>query len=171
VKLTVAYRDKPAGGFSGTKHHFVAFHTELSNEERAIIQERGLYDHYVSVPSDTPPPTRSGDTLAFIMRLIGIILFPLGVLFMLVGTLKPGAGAASSANTGWTMIIIGVVLFTIGKIKDIRANKRVANPEQKLTFRRMLTTPDFIVYANSLQEAQSLEADVRESLSESPKLR
>ena len=68
MKLTVAYRDKPAGGFSGTKHHFVAFHTELSNEERAIIQERGLYDHYVSVPSDTPPPTRSGDTLAFIMR-------------------------------------------------------------------------------------------------------
>ena len=88
-------------------------------------------------------------------ELIGIILFPLGVLFMLVGTLKPqAAGAASEASTGWTMIIVGVILFTIGKIKDIRANKRVANPEQKLTFRRMLTTPDFIVYADSLQEAQ-----------------
>ena len=92
---------------------------------------------------------------------------------MLVGTLKPQeAGAASEASTGWTMIIVKeFVLFSIGKIKDIRANKRVANPEQKLTFRRMLTTPDFIVYANSLQEAQSFEADVREFLSESPKLR
>jgi hypothetical protein len=163
MKLTVAYRDKPAGGFSGAKHHFVAFHVDLSTEERAIIQERGLYDHFVSVPSDTPPPTRGGDFLAMIMRLIGIILVPIGVLLALVASLKPQE--AGAGGPGWTMIIVGVALFTIGKIKDVKANKRVANPEQKLTFRRMLTTPDFIVYANSILEAQGFEAEVRDSLS------
>ena len=162
MKLTVAYREKPAGGFSGTKHHFVAFHVEFSNEERAIIQERGLYDQFVSVPSDIPPPTRSGDFLAMIMRLIGIILVPLGALFALLAHLKPQE--ASAGGPGWTMLIAGVVLFTIGKIKDVRANKRETSPDQNLTYRRLLTTPDFTVYADSLLEAQGFEASVRETL-------
>jgi hypothetical protein len=166
MKLTVAYRDQPAAGFSGAKHHFVAFHTELSNAERAIIQERGLYDHFISVPSDTPPPTRGGDFLARSMRIIGIVITPIGILFALVAGLKPEqAGAANGGATGWFMIIAGVVIFTIGKIRDMRANKRESNPEQKLTFRRMLTNPDFVVYAPSLMEAKSSEAEVREALS------
>ena len=163
MKLTVAFREKPAGGFSGTKHHFVAFHVEFSNEERAIIQERGLYDHFISIPSDIPPPTRSGDFLAMIMRLIGIVLAPLGALIALVAHFKPQEADAS--GPGWTMLIAGVVLFTIGKIKDVRANKRETNPEQNLTLRRLLTTPDFVVFADSLQEAQGFEVDVREALS------
>ena len=88
MKLTVAFRDKPKGGFSGAKHHFVAFHVEFSKEERAIIQERGLYDHFVSVPSDTPPPTRGGDFLAMIMRIIGIIFVPVGLVISMVGSAK-----------------------------------------------------------------------------------
>jgi hypothetical protein len=166
MKLTVAYRDQSEGGFSGSKHHFVAFHVDLSTEERAIIQERGLYDHFITIPSDTPPPTRGGDFLARIMRIIGIVVTPIGILFALVASLKPQeTGAANGGATGWFMIIIGVVLFTIGKIRDMRANKRESNPEQKLTFRRMLTNPDFVVYAHSLQDAKSSEAEVRESLS------
>jgi hypothetical protein len=164
MKLTVAYRDKPAGGFSGAKNHFVAFHVEFSNEERAIIQERGLYDQSVSVPSDTPPPTRSGDFLAMLMRIVGIILAPLGALFALVASLKPQE--AGAGGPGWTMLIAGIILFTIGKIKDRQAYKREASPDQKLTYRRLLTTPDFVVYAGSLLEAQGYEAYVRESLSE-----
>lgn len=163
MKLTVAFRDKPAGGFSGTKHHFVACHVEFSNEERAIIQERGLYDHFVLVPSDVAPPTRGGDIVAMLMRLTGIILAPLGGLFALVASLKPQE--AAGAGRAWMMLIAGVALFTIGKIKDIRANKRASNPDQKLTLRRLLATPDFVVHAISLQEAQGFEADVRETLS------
>ena len=155
MKLTVAYRDKSVGGFSGAKHHFVAFHTELSTEERAIIQERGLYEHFVSVPSDTPPPTKGGDSLAFIMRLIGIILIPTGLVVSMVG----------SSGLAFIMIVGGIALFAIGKTKDVKANKRVSNPEQKISFRRMLTNPDFVVYAPNLLEAQGSEAEVRESLS------
>lgn len=155
MKLTVAYRDQPVGGFSGAKHHFVAFHTELSAEERAIIQERGLYEHFVSIPSDSPPPSRGGDFLAFMMRLVGIILIPVGLILSMV----------SSSGFAGLIVIAGIVLFTIGKIKDVKANKRVANPEQKISFRRMLENPDFVVYAPSIADAKESEAEVRQSLS------
>ncbi len=155
MKLTVAFRDKPKGGFSGAKYHFVSFHVEFSKEERAIVQERGLYDHFVSVPSDTPPPTRGGDFLAMIMRIIGIIFVPVGLIISMVG----------SANLAFLMIVTGIVLFVIGKIKDRTAYKREANPEQRITFRRMLTNPDCVAYADTLAEAKGMEAEVRDSLS------
>ena len=163
MKLTVAYRDKPAGGFSGAKHHFVAFHVDFSNEERAIIQQRGLYDQFVTVPTDTPPPTRGGDFLSMVMRLIGIVLIPIGGLFALLAYLKPSQ--SEGGTTGWLMLIAGVILFTVGKVKDMSANKRESSPEQNLTYRRLLTNSDFVVFAYSLQEAQGIEIEVRESLS------
>jgi len=156
MKLTVAYRDTPAGGFSGTKHHFVAFHVVFSNEERAIIQERGLYQQSISVPSDTPPPTRSGDFLAFLLRLAGIIFVPLGLFISMV---------SRSGDFAGLLIIGGIALFTVGKIKDVKAIKRVTNPEQQLTFRRLLANPDFVVFAETLAEAKGMEVEVRESLS------
>jgi hypothetical protein len=99
-----------------------------------------------------------------IMRLIGIVLIPLGALFAFLAHFKPQE--ASAGGPGWTMLIAGVILFTIGKIKDRQAYKRETSPDQNLTYRRLLTTPDFVVYAGSLLEAQGYEAYVRESLSE-----
>jgi len=70
-----------------------------------------------------------------------------------------------SSGLAFIMIVGGIALFAIGKTKDVKANKRVSNPEQKISFRRMLTNPDFVVYAPNLLEAQGSEAEVRESLS------
>ena len=77
MKLTTAFRDQEVGTLKGTKHHYLACHVDFSTEERAIIQERGLYDIHVAVPSDIPLPTRGGDFVAMLMRLAGIILDPL----------------------------------------------------------------------------------------------
>jgi hypothetical protein len=162
MKLTVAYRDKPKGGFSGAKYHFVAFHVDFSNEERAIIQQQGLHDLYIMVPTDSLPPSKGGDFLAFFMRIVGIVLIPIGGLLALVAHLKPSQSDMS--GPGWIMLIVGAILFTIGKIKDVSANKREAQPEQKLTLRRLSTNPDFAVFAYSLQEAQGHEENVRELL-------
>jgi hypothetical protein len=115
-----------------------------------------MYDQFISVPSDTPPPTRGSDTLAFLMRLAGIILIPVGLVVSMI---------SSSSGLAFLMIVGGIALFVIGKIKDVKANKREANPEQRLTLRRLLSNPDFVVYANTVGEAKGVEASVRESLS------
>ena len=152
MKLTTAFRNKA-----------VAFHVDFTNEERAIIQERKLYNQTIAVPSDSPPPTRAGDFLAFGIRLIGIILTPIGALFVVVSLIAPpNAGITPIA---WSMLIAGVVLFTWGKMKDVKANKYQANPEQTFTLKRLMLNPDFVVYSPSPLEGKSIETEVRETLS------
>lgn len=163
MKLTTAFRDRKVGTLKGTKHHYLACHVDFTTEERAIIQERGLYDLQVTVPSDTPLPTRSGDFLAMLMRLAGVILAPLGLLFACGASISPVHGAGAGPP-GWLMLIGGVALFTIGKWKDRQAYRREASPDQIITLGRLLQNPDYLVQAYSLQEAKQLEEQVRETL-------
>jgi len=164
MKLTTAFRDKNAGAFTGNKDHYLTCHVEFTHEERAIIQERGLYDYETVVAADTPPPTRSGDFVAMLMRMAGIVLTPLGLLMSCVQSLRPDRMAGAGI---WPMfmLVLGVSLFTIGKFKDWKANKRESEPSQRLTLRRLLSNPDFVVYAPSLDIAQVYEQQAREELS------
>jgi hypothetical protein len=161
--LTTAFRDQSASAFSGAKNHYLACHVDFTDEERAIIQERGLYDFHITVPSDTPLPTRGGDFSSMLMRGAGIVLMPLGLLIACAAAMSP-AGAGGGIP-GALMLIAGIALFAFGKSKDIQANRRDTNPDQTLTFRRLLANPDFVVHAYSLQEAQMFEGGVRETLS------
>jgi len=154
MKLTVAYREQSTGTLSRVKHHFVAFHVDFSAEERAVIQERGMDNQFISVPSDTPPPTRGGDFLAMMMRIIAILAFLIGIALSIPG----------NSNLAAFLVVGGIILFVVGKMKDKAAYKREANPEQKLTLKRMLLNPDFVVFAETLGEAKSAEAEVKETL-------
>jgi hypothetical protein len=162
MKLSTDYREEAGATFKGTKDHYLVCHVEFSEEERAIVQERGLYDQFVLVPSDAPPPTRVGDFKSMLMRVAGIILAPLGLLSCCVQFVKPAA-MAGAGLTPAIMLIAGVALFTIGKWKDIQANRREANPDQTLTIRSLLTNPDFVVHAHTPSEAREYEETVREA--------
>lgn len=164
MKLTTAFRDKPTVGFTGTKEHYLACHVEFTHEERAIVQERGLYDFETVVAAATPAPTRTGDFLAMLMRMAGIVLAPLGLLMSCAQSARPDLMAGAGI---WPMfmLVLGVSLFAIGKFNDWKANKRECQPAQRLTLRRLLANPDFIVYAPSLDIAQLHEQQAREALS------
>jgi hypothetical protein len=155
MKVTVEFKDTPASG--RVKHHFVAFHVDFSKEERAVIQERGMDDQYIVVPTDRPPPTRGGDFLAMIMRIVGILLVPMGIFVSML---------ANGANFAFILIVGGIILFVIGKMKDREAYKREASPEQRITLRNLLLNPGFVVYAETLLEAKGFEEAVKERLSE-----
>lgn len=163
MQLKTEYREEAVGILKGTKHHYLVCHVDFSEQERAIAQERGVYDLFVTVPAGTPPPTRAGDFKSMLMRWAGIILAPLGLLFTCDQYLAPahmeGAGATPAL-----MLVAGVALVAIGKWRDIQATRREANPDQTLTVRRLLTNPDFAVHAYSLAEARSFEEVVRNEL-------
>jgi hypothetical protein len=160
MQLTTNYREEATGVLKGTKQFFLICKIQFSEQERAIIQERGLYEEYIGAPADTSPPTRSGDIGAFFLRLAGIICMPLGLLASCVTGL-----AGSNASTPLFMLfLVGIGLFVVGKLKDRSANRRVDNPTQHLTVRRLLTNPQFVVYAPALDIARMYEESVRNQL-------
>jgi len=63
------------------------------------------------------------------------------------------------------MLIAGVGLFTVGKLKDVQADRRQDDPDQHITLRKLLANPDFIVHAYTLDQARQLEEQVRQTLS------
>ncbi|MGB7102523.1 MAG: hypothetical protein WBD95_27635 [Xanthobacteraceae bacterium] len=82
MQLTTGHREEISAAFSGNKHHYLSCHITFTNEERAVIDERGLYDRLsILVPADTPPPTRAGNFLSKAMALTGLVLTALGALF------------------------------------------------------------------------------------------
>jgi len=162
MKLKVEYREEKSGVLKGTKDHYLICHVEFTEEERAIIQERGLYDHFVHVPSDRPLPTVAGGFGSRAMRITGLIMAPIGLL----GSF---AHLVSKRNLGdgglpFWLLFIGIGLVVWGVYRDRQAVKRIEDPGQKLTTRRLLTNPDFMVHAYSLQQAREYEEEVREQL-------
>ncbi len=163
MQLKTDYREETVGVLNGAKRFFLLCHVEFNQQERSIIDERGMYDEAVQVPANTPPPTRLSDFTAMLLRIAGIILMPLGFLASCVTGLMPH----STSSAAWFMLcLLGVGLFAVGKFKDISANKREDNPVQKLTIRRLLTDPEFMCYAPDLQVAKVYEELVHNQLKE-----
>lgn len=162
MRLTTNYREQTTGILKGTKQFFLVCNVQFTDEERAIIQERGLYEESIEAPASTPPPTRSGDFGAMLLRVTGVIFMPLGFLASCVVGIT---GGSSSASSLWFFLFLGgITLFVVGKMKDRAANRREDNPTQRLTVRRLLSNPEFLVYASALDVARMCEESVRQQL-------
>jgi hypothetical protein len=161
MKLTTDYREQAVGALKGSKEYYLVGTVEFTNEEHTVAQERGLYDIYVNVPAATAPPTRGGDFLSMVMRGVGLILAPIGLLSSCAGSLS---GSHSAGPLGMLVFFAGLGLFIVGKLRDRAAYQRVANPEQPLSLRRLMANPHFECHAFTLDEARSFEHEVREAL-------
>jgi len=160
MRLNTDYREQTTGTLKGTKQYFLVCRVEFSEEERSVVQERGMYDASVEVPSNTPPPTRSGDIYAMLMRIGGAILMPIGLVVSCATELAHQSGSGPA----FMLFLLGVGLFVAGKLKDREANQREANPTQTISIRRLLTNPEFVVHAPDLQVAKVYEDLVRQEL-------
>jgi hypothetical protein len=156
MQLTTSYREESVGVLKGTKSFYLVCHIAFSAEERVV-----MYDEEIVVGSATAGPTRAGDFGAMALRMIGLVAMAVGF----VGSCATGIAGSNASTPLFGLFIIGIILFVIGKMKDRAANKHDANPAQTLTLRRLLTNPEFIVYAPALDVAKIYEEHVREELS------
>jgi hypothetical protein len=162
MKLTTDYREQAVGTLKGSKEYYLVGTVDFTNEERTVARERGLYDIYVDVPAATAPPTRGRNFLSMMMGRAGVILAPIGLLYSCAGSL---AHSNSAGPLGMLLFFIGLGLFIVAKLRDRAAIKRMDNPEQKLSLRRLMDNPNFECHAYTLDEARSFEHEVREALS------
>ena len=160
MKLSTEYREESVGTLKGTKDHYLVCHVEFSEEERAIVQERGLYDLSVTVPTDKSLPTRTTAVGFRLAKVAGMILTPLGLLFSCAQFVSP-AKMEGAGGTPLLMLIIGVGLFTFGKYREMQALKVEANPDQMLTIAGLITNSDFLVHAYTPSQAREYEEAVR----------
>jgi hypothetical protein len=162
MQLKTEYREQSAGTLTGSKRHYIFCNVTFSNEERAVIDERGLYDLYVIVPSDTPPPAATHGFFSLLLKGAGILLIPLGLLFSCVQYLRPDKMAGAGP---WPFLwfCAGVTLFVTGMWKQSKGRHRLLNPNQPLTIRRLLANPEFIALYETLDLARKGETEIRDA--------
>jgi hypothetical protein len=159
MRVTTEHRQQTTG-LGSSQSQFVDCLVQFSEEEKAIIKVRGLYDHVIVIDPPSPPPTyreymTAGILLAF-SPLVGIIGFG---LFL------------SSVFTGGGYAVLGGFLFFFGSpiawatgfLMDRSMDIRFKHPKQHVSIRSMLAAP-FTVYSPDPAYSDLVVDQIRERL-------
>jgi hypothetical protein len=165
MRVTIDHRQQTTG-LGGTQSQFVDCTVQFSEEEKAIINVRGLADHLIVLDNPRPPPSyreymTAGILLAFspLFAIIGFWMLVYGILNL------PFSGGQ---NVGY-LVIGGVLLFfapfawAIGFLMDRAMNHRFTHPKQFITIREMLLRP-FTVHSPDPAYSDLIVEQIRERL-------
>jgi hypothetical protein len=160
VRVTIRHRQED-GLLPAKKLHYVDCTVLFSEEEQAIIRERGLGQHYIVTDSEVPPPSGSQRTLGTLLKGLAPAVFLTGCVAGL-GMSIGGHGAGGDAVGGFSLLT-ALAIF-LGGIA-LRRHVRVAEqPRQTITLARLLTNPLFSAYAIDNARAKTLDEEMRETL-------
>ncbi len=160
MKLSTEYREETVGVLKGTKDHYLVCHVEFSDEERAVIQERGLYSQFITLPADRGLPTRMGAYGLRAIKVIGMIIAPIGLLISCAIATSPSTYGADG-TIAFLALVVGIGLFVYAQYTERKNQKLMDNPEQTITIGSLLTKPDFLVHAYAPAQAQVYEEEIR----------
>jgi hypothetical protein len=152
MRVTIEHREETAGATGSKRNYFVDCTVQFSEEERAIIQARGLYDHHIVVDSALPPRSGAHFVGAGFLRGFAPITGIAGFVIMFF-----------SEGLGAFLIFLAIGMFVAGFFMD-RRDVGPGEPQQ-ITMRRLLNNARFSIYAADPASAKVIDADLREKLS------
>jgi hypothetical protein len=160
VRVTIRTREE--GGLLPTKKlYFVDTTVLFSEEEKAIIQARGLGQHYFVVDSENPPPSNSQRTLATVLKVLAPLVF-LGGCVGGLGMTVAGNGAGGDRLTGLSFFA-ALAMYLAGIA--IKRHVRIAEqPQQTVTLQLLLGHPTFSIYALDNARAKAIGDELRSIL-------
>lgn len=160
MRVTIEHREESAGLTGSTKHHYVDSTVEFSEEEKAIIKARDLYNHNFTVGPATPISSEAAFIGSGALNSLG----RLGVIGgFVLGLLSPAIGGASGTIAGWC-IFLGAIAWIYAAVTMRRQDKRISNPDQVIKLRDLLNSGRFTVYAASPARAQDIDEEIRGAL-------
>jgi hypothetical protein len=164
MQLTINYREKEVS--YQHKDFYLICDVEFSNEERAVAQERGMWDAVTVFPSPERQPSNFYDFKTRAMRFFGIALLLIGLMFSCMDGIANKIGRNDPPPVWLTVstLFIGGALIFVAYMRDENYLKAIGF--QHLTIRRLATEKKFQVHAESLQQAKEYELQVREKLKE-----
>src|SRR5690242_13274068 len=137
MKVTLRHRQADAGSF------FVDCEVRLSEEERSIIQHRGLGNHTITVPSGIPfgsglsPHSRLPD---FWAKYVGKFFFIIGALFLL-------GGIASSVALLFGLVCMAIFFIPVIWMRFAIDRRIASQQDQVIPLQQFLFSPVFTVAA------------------------
>jgi hypothetical protein len=161
MRVTIEHRENAGGVTGATKHHFVDCTVAFSEEEKAIIKARGLHDHSFTVGPATPIASGAAYIGSGALNSLG----RLGVVGgFVLGVFSSAIGGSAGLIAGWC-VFLGAGLWIYAAVVMRKQEKRLTDPDQVITLKNLLNNGRFTVYASSPLHAQSIEQEIRDSLS------
>lgn len=160
MRVTIRHRQED-GLLPNKKLHYVDCTVLFSEEEKAIIQARGLGQHYITTDSEIPPPSGSQRTLSTLLKALSPMVF-LGGCVSGFGIMVAGKGHGGEAVT--CLSFFAAVAMLLGGIAMKRHVRVAEQPQQTITLDRLLSNPSFSAYAFDNARAKVLDEELRETL-------
>jgi hypothetical protein len=160
VQRTIKHRQED-GLLPSKKRHYVDCTVLFSEEEKAIIRERGLGAHYLAVDPEVPPTAGSSSTTATLLKALAPLVF-LGGCVAGIGMTIGGNGRGGDGLMGFCAFA-ALALF-LGGIALSRHVRVAEQPQQLVTLSRLLSDPTVSIYAFDNARAKAVDAELRVSL-------
>jgi len=143
VRVTIRTREQD-GLLPSKKLYFTDCTVLFSEEEKAIVQARGLGQHYFVVGSEVPPPRGSHRLLSIWLRALALVVL-LGGCVTGIGMSVAGNGRGGDGLTGFAFFA-ALAMYLAGFA--LNRHVRIADqPQQTITLQRLLGNPNFSIYA------------------------
>jgi hypothetical protein len=144
MRVTIDHRQQTTG-LGSTQSQFVECTVQFSEEEKAIIGVRGLFDHLIVLDNPRPPPSyreymTAGILLAF-TPLIGLVGFFILVFAIANSIFSGGQSGGGYAFLGGVLFLGAPLGWAVGFLMDRAMNHRFTHPKQSITIREMLLRP------------------------------
>lgn len=160
MRVTITHRQEDSL-LPSAKRHYVDCAILFSEEEKAIIRERGLGSHYISVDSAVPRPAASSPTTAHLLKALAPLVFLVGCVAD-VGMSVAGNGRGGD-SVGGSLAFAALAMF-LGGIALNRHIRVAEQPQQIVSLSRLINNPTFAIYALDNARAKAVDAELRESL-------
>jgi hypothetical protein len=166
VRVTIDHRQATTG-LGSTQSQFVECTVQFSEEEKAIIAVRGLYDHLIVLDNPRPPPSyREYMTAGILLAFAPLIAF-VG-FFILIFSIANNIFSGGQSGGGYA--VLGGVLFfgaplgwAVGFLMDRAMSHRFTHPKQFITIREMLLRP-FTVHSPDPAYSDLIVEQIKERL-------
>jgi hypothetical protein len=160
VQVTLRHRQED-GLLPNKKLHYLDCTVLFSEEEKAIIEARGLGQHYIVTDSEVPPPSAAHRPLATALKALSPLVF-LGGCVSGFGIMVANNGHGGEAVACISFFAaLGMLLGGIALKRHVRVAEQ---PQQTITLSRMLSNPSFSAYAFDNARAKVLDLELRETL-------
>ena len=158
MRVTIEHREETTGVTGKGRNYFVDCAVEFSEEEKAIIRARGLFDHGFSMLAAEPLPSQVAYVGSGVIRTIGRLLIVVAVVWGIIS-------AFSGHGDGPTpfLLFLGIGLEIYGWMKGRSQDKRIEAPDQTITLGKLMSA-GFKVHALDPAQAKAIDEQVRSEL-------
>jgi hypothetical protein len=153
MQVTLRHRQAAPGSF------FVDCEVQFSEEEKSIIQHRGLGKHTIEVPSGIPHGSGVHPD-AFIARMA---VYPL-TFCLIVGVVLLLIGIAEHQALPWAVFWLAIWIGGALYFRFAHQRHAASQKDQIIPLQRLLSNSVFTIAATDINEARYREDKVREVL-------